>query len=129
MVSVLLLNIVEAIQRISTPQIINAPIMFGASVAGVFINVILAFTLHGDHAGHDHGHDHSGHDHESAPSGHSHSNINLSSAAIHVIGDLISSVGVLISSIGMLFQLICKLFGSGPLGRLLTQSALLSSLV
>ncbi|KAJ3417091.1 Metal tolerance protein 1 [Chytridiales sp. JEL 0842] len=130
----------EAIERVQNPTEIDAPVMFGTALLGVFVNIAMAGVLHGDHGhgGHDHGHDH-GHSH-SIFGGHSHShdhshshthshshghthphisdveqgstidllthtkakpemNINLRSAAIHVIGDLISSVGVLIASI------------------------------
>ncbi|KAJ3341673.1 hypothetical protein HDU93_004307 [Gonapodya sp. JEL0774] len=47
--------------------------------------------------GHAHGNEQSGH-------GHDDTNINISSAALHVIGDLISSVGVLIASVIIYFN-------------------------
>ncbi|TPX57968.1 hypothetical protein PhCBS80983_g03446 [Powellomyces hirtus] len=65
-----------------------------------------------DHAAHDHDHDHDhehehnhahGHDeenplHEAPHKKKTHMNINVQSAAIHVIGDLLSSIGVLIAA-------------------------------
>lgn len=48
---------------------------------------------HHDHS-HDHSHDH-GHKHEHQESG----NINLTSAYLHVLGDMLMSVGVVIASI------------------------------
>ncbi|KXS16207.1 cation efflux protein [Gonapodya prolifera JEL478] len=74
-----------------------------------------------DHAdgGHDHGHDHAdgGHEHDHGANGHdhgakatkghnheTHENINISSATLHVLGDLVSSIGVLIASVVIYFN-------------------------
>ncbi|RCH92551.1 hypothetical protein CU097_009740 [Rhizopus azygosporus] len=107
----------EAIQRIKSPQEINAKLMCITATIGVFVNIILAYVL-GGHHGHSHGHSHEhshdndthSHDDEeeanhndiSAP--HRETNINLRAAALHVIGDLLASVGVLISSIILIFK-------------------------
>ncbi|KAI8801064.1 cation efflux family-domain-containing protein, partial [Cladochytrium replicatum] len=112
----------EGIQRLYNPTPIDGKIMFITAAVGVLVNIALGFTLHGEHGhshgGHSHGHSHShgnghvhtherdqDHDHD-----HDHSdlegkitkkkemNVNIKSAALHVIGDLISSIGVLISA-------------------------------
>ncbi|CAO3594125.1 unnamed protein product [Absidia cylindrospora] len=104
----------EAIERIKSPQEIDAKLMCVTASIGVVINIILAYVL----GGHHHGHSHDDHDHDH---GHSHShdndeehstggkkqhkkeaNINLRAAALHVIGDLLASIGILISSIILL---------------------------
>ncbi|KAJ3176249.1 hypothetical protein HDU87_005464 [Geranomyces variabilis] len=109
----------EAVDRLRNPVPIDGPVMFGTAAVGVVVNIILGLTLHGSH-GHDHGHDHShgghSHDHshahskdEEAAHDHSHDhhdhshvtskvNINIESATIHVLGDLLSSLGVLIAA-------------------------------
>lgn len=56
----------------------------------------------GDHDGHGHDHDH-GANGSAKPAKKKHENINVSSAAVHVIGDIVSSVGVLIAGIVIYF--------------------------
>ncbi|KAI8338945.1 cation efflux protein [Chlamydoabsidia padenii] len=99
----------EAIERIKSPQEIDAKLMCITASIGVVINIILAYVLGGHHHGHSHddGHDH-GHDHDeetttAIPNQHrKEANINLRAAALHVIGDLLASIGILISSIVLL---------------------------
>ncbi|KAI8387310.1 cation efflux protein [Blakeslea trispora] len=93
----------EAIERIRSPQVIDAKLMCITAAIGVMINIVLAVVLGGHHHHHHHEHSHD-HDHESSHS-HSHdTNLNLRAAALHVIGDLLASIGVLISSIILLFK-------------------------
>ncbi|OBZ91094.1 Zinc transporter 4 [Choanephora cucurbitarum] len=93
----------EAIERIRTPQVIDAKLMCITAAIGVMINIVLAVVLGGHHHHHHHEHSHD-HDHEASHS-HSHdTNLNLRAAALHVIGDLLASIGVLISSIILLFK-------------------------
>ncbi|ORE08700.1 cation efflux protein [Rhizopus microsporus var. microsporus] len=80
----------EAIQRIKSPQEINAKLMCITATIGVFVNII-----HDDE-------EEANHNDISAP--HRETNINLRAAALHVIGDLLASVGVLISSIILIFK-------------------------
>jgi len=62
--------VIGAIDRLKNPVEINSKIMLITAIIGVFINIILAFTLHSHDHGHGHGHDHShGHEH-----GHIHEN-------------------------------------------------------
>ncbi|KAL1924573.1 uncharacterized protein VTP21DRAFT_4227 [Calcarisporiella thermophila] len=114
----------EAIERIRNPQPIDGKTMLIVSSLGVVVNLILMFSLgHGHSHGHSHDHDH---DHDPIADSNNHqvendgqqqcvseaergrlasqkpkveANINVKAAALHVIGDLISSIGVLISSI------------------------------
>ncbi|KAJ1561342.1 Metal tolerance protein 1 [Nowakowskiella sp. JEL0078] len=134
----------EAIERLQNPQPINGQVMFYTAAVGVLVNLVLGFTLHGehDHGDHDHSHNHGyshaghsiephshnhsedDHDHHNLDHDHNHGhdhdhihnhdreeivnhvskklkkdvNVNIKSAALHVIGDLISSIGVLISA-------------------------------
>ncbi|SAM06135.1 hypothetical protein [Absidia glauca] len=107
----------EAIERIKSPQPIDAKLMCITASIGVVINIILAYVLGGHHHGHSHdedhsheghSHSHSDHDEETSaalPDQHQHkkeANINLRAAALHVIGDLLASIGILISSIVLL---------------------------
>ncbi|KAI7895376.1 cation efflux protein [Mucor mucedo] len=91
--------VMEAIERIRKPQVIDAKLMCITATIGVLVNVVLAVVLGGNHHhGHSHGDDES-HSHD-----HKESNINLRAAALHVLGDLLASVGVLISSIVLIFK-------------------------
>jgi cation diffusion facilitator family transporter len=108
----------EAIERIKTPQEIDAKLMCITASIGVGVNIVLAYVLGGHHHGHshdhdDHGHSHShGHEHSHDEENHSEgpakhrkeANINLRAAALHVIGDLLASIGILISSIILLIN-------------------------
>ncbi len=104
----------EAIERIRKPEPIDANVMLATAIVGVCVNIVLGVVL-----GHGHDHDHGDSGHSHAEEGHNHSeeghnhvqgeshvkkhkketNPLLSSAWIHVIGDLISSVGVVIAAI------------------------------
>ena len=55
--------VIGAIDRLRNPVEINSKVMLGTSIIGVFINIILAFTLHTHDHGHTHSHSH-GHEHE-----------------------------------------------------------------
>ncbi|KAL7318968.1 hypothetical protein PS15m_002149 [Mucor circinelloides] len=95
----------EAIQRIRSPQVINAKLMCITATIGVLVNVVLAYVLGGHH--HGHSHDEEDHTHiENQTGNHTHkeTNINLRAAALHVLGDLLASVGVLVSSIILIFK-------------------------
>lgn len=64
--------IVESVMRLRTPQPIEGGLMLAVAVAGLTVNVIAAFILHGS----------------------SQSNMNVRGAYLHVLGDLLGSVGV-----------------------------------
>ena len=69
----------EAYERLIEPPVVNAPLMMGVAVVGLVANGLGLFFL----------------------SGHAHS-LNLRSAYLHVLGDLLSSVGVVIGGVVML---------------------------
>lgn len=119
----------EATLRIFDPPKIQEDFMMITAWAGLLFNIIqLTILGHGHdhgHGGHDHGHGGHGHDHghghghshekkksltEPLIDGHNHQeevakvekkqkNINIESAELHVLGDLLNSVGVIIASI------------------------------
>lgn len=92
--------VLEAIERLRNPVEINGATMMVVAILGVIINGIIGFLLHG----HDHPHQHSYHEpaedqvhhHQSS---NANKNLNIRSAFVHAIGDLIQSVGVLIAAI------------------------------
>ncbi len=76
----ILLSIVifwEAYQRVRAPEPIQGPLMLGVAVAGLLVNIIAAFTLHGS-AEH---------------------NLNVRGAYLHVLGDLLGSVGAIAAAL------------------------------
>ncbi|KAI9471904.1 MAG: cation efflux protein [Benjaminiella poitrasii] len=93
--------VLEAINRIKSPQVIDAKLMCITASIGVFVNIILAAVL----GGHHHHHVTDNNDEESTKNiNNKEKNINLRAAALHVIGDLIASVGVLVSSVILIFK-------------------------
>ncbi len=70
---------VEAFHRYVEPEPIESGIMFIVAVIGLAVNVIIAFALHGSE------------------------DLNVRSAFIHVLTDLLSSVGVIIASVWIYF--------------------------
>jgi cation diffusion facilitator family transporter len=96
----------EAIQRIKSPQKINAKLMCITASIGVVVNIILAYVLGGHHHSHSHDEPDPHQDEETTEVSipHKEANINLRAAALHVIGDLLASIGVLISSIILIFR-------------------------
>ncbi len=70
---------IEAFQRYFDPEPIESGIMFIVAVIGLIVNIIIAFSLHGS------------------------DDLNVRSAFIHVLTDLISSVGVIIASVWIYF--------------------------
>jgi cobalt-zinc-cadmium efflux system protein len=106
---------IEAVKRFQHPVAIHSTEMLIIAVIGLLVNVIVAFIL----GGHDHAHE-NGHSHDHAPqNGHSHNhdhtqenghsrehqnseqkrNLNVQSAFLHVLGDVISSVGVIVAAV------------------------------
>ncbi|EIE83804.1 hypothetical protein RO3G_08509 [Rhizopus delemar RA 99-880] len=83
----------EAVQRIKSPQKINAKLMCITASIGVVVNII-----------HDEPDSHQDEETNEVSLPHKEANINLRAAALHVIGDLLASIGVLISSIILIFK-------------------------
>lgn len=67
----------QAYQRFRSPQPVEAGLMLGVATAGITVNMLAAWMLHG-------------------ASGH---NLNIRGAYLHVLGDLASSVGVITGAI------------------------------
>jgi cation diffusion facilitator family transporter len=108
---------VESFLRLLRPEPVNYAEALPVAVVGLLVNVASAWLLRPGHAGahHDHGHphhhhghphdhhghDHAGHDHD--PHGHPHApagddhhhDLNLRSAYLHVLMDLITSVAAI----------------------------------
>jgi cobalt-zinc-cadmium efflux system protein len=82
---------VEAIQRWQTPVEIKSTTMLIIAVIGLVVNIIVAIILGG--------HGHHAHEHSHAPSKGEKRNLNVQSAYLHVLGDLISSIGVIIAAL------------------------------
>lgn len=67
----------ESYQRYLEPHPIDGPLMLGVAVVGLAANIFGAIVLRG----------------------HSHDNLNVRSAFLHVLGDLLSSVGVIVAAV------------------------------
>jgi len=110
----------EAFQRILKPEPVDGKIMFILAIVGIFVNVGLFSILGGHGHSHDHGssipmldssdslnleagesehdHVHDGDNHTGHSHDHDHEdNINMRSAIMHVLGDLVQSIGVAIA--------------------------------
>lgn len=100
--------VVEAIHRLGKPEPVQGEIMLGVALLGFFTNLISFFVLKGGaHAHHDHSlshahaHDHS---HESGAHSHHHTHqpvrdLNVQSALIHVLTDMLGSAAAVIAAI------------------------------
>ncbi|GIW23243.1 MAG: cation transporter [Candidatus Sericytochromatia bacterium] len=71
----------EGLERIFIPIEIKTKILIYIAIFGMFVNIIIAYILHKN----------------------SHENVNIKSAFMHVIADLISSFGVIFSSLVILY--------------------------
>jgi cobalt-zinc-cadmium efflux system protein len=81
---------VEAVKRWQSPVEIKSLEMMIIAIIGLVVNAVVAFIL----GGHDHDAQHAyGHEKSSKR------NLNVQSAFLHVLGDLISSVGVIIAAL------------------------------
>lgn len=83
----------EAFERWQNPVQIRSTEMMIIAIIGLAVNVAVAFILGGHD--HDYGHAHSGVENQQKKP----RNLNVQSAFLHVIGDLISSVGVIIAAV------------------------------
>lgn len=95
----------EAIARLRHPHEIHAMTMLIIASIGFITNIVSFFILRGQGAGflhtHDHDHDHSHeHDHSHPHShAHGHLDLNIQSAVIHVLSDLLGSVGAIAAAL------------------------------
>ncbi|MGZ5010752.1 MAG: CDF family Co(II)/Ni(II) efflux transporter DmeF [Methylobacter sp.] len=81
---VALMMLIESVQRIVQPKMIHFDDAIAVAVFGLFINLICALLLKGDHDHHSHDHHHN-HDH------------NLKAAYLHVLADALTSVLAIIA--------------------------------
>ena len=84
---------IEAIKRWQNPLEIRSTEMMVIAIIGLVVNIVVAFIL----GGHEHENGHT-HDHAEGKTRKA-KNLNIQSAFLHVIGDLISSVGVILAAI------------------------------
>jgi len=80
---------VEAFKRWQSPVEIKSTEMLVIAAIGLAVNVVVALVL----GGHEHDHDHAAHNLPPRR------NLNVHSAYLHVLGDLISSIGVIAAAI------------------------------
>lgn len=78
----------EAVKRWQAPIEIKSTEMMVIAIIGLVVNIVVAIIL----GRHDHTHGHPGEEHEKR-------NLNVHSAYLHVLGDLISSIGVIIAAL------------------------------
>jgi len=83
---------IEAVDRWRSPVEIKSTEMMIIAVIGLAVNIVVALVL----GGHDHDHDHQ---HEHSDQKKPARNLNVHSAYLHVLGDLISSVGVIAAAL------------------------------
>lgn len=81
---------IEAVRRWQAPIEIKSLEMMVIAIIGLAVNVVVAFIL----GSHDHTHT-DGNEHGKKPT----RNLNVQSAFLHVLGDLISSIGVIIAAL------------------------------
>jgi cobalt-zinc-cadmium efflux system protein len=78
--------VAEAGMRLFTPEPILSGVMFWIALAGLIVNALVLRVLHVDT------HDHAGHDHGDE-------DLNLRSANLHVLGDLLGSLGAVVAAL------------------------------
>jgi len=71
--------LVEAVQRIGSPEPVGGALMLGVAVAGLLANGLSAWLLHGHHEG----------------------SLNMRGAYLHVLSDLLGSVAVILAAIAV----------------------------
>ncbi len=111
---VALAMVVESLHRLFDPQAIQYEIALAVAVAGLVVNLVSAWVLHGGHGHEGHGHhehdhherephEHEPHHHEHhaldapAPADGEHHDLNLRSAYVHVITDALTSVFAIVA--------------------------------
>ena len=67
----------EAVQRLQSPEPVNSPLMLSVAVIGLAVNLFVALSLHAEPG----------------------ENLNIRSALLHVIGDILASAAVIIGGI------------------------------
>lgn len=88
MLVVIVWIVIEAFERIHSPQLIHSAYVMGVAFVGLIVNLIVAKQLHG------HGHGHHHHTHDDAAD-----NLNYRAAFLHVLGDILGSMAALLSGV------------------------------
>lgn len=99
----------EAIKRFNSPPEIATQGMLIVATIGMLVNILVAWLMHrGSHGGDTHGHSHGGNDgdnHKSSDGknvGKESVNLNMQSAYLHVLSDLMGSVAAIVAALLMM---------------------------
>ena len=91
----------EAIKRFNSPPEIATQGMLIIAVIGMLVNILVAWLMHGGNSTVD-GHDHSSTANESKSETKQTTNLNMQSAYLHVLSDLMGSVAAIIAALLMM---------------------------
>jgi cobalt-zinc-cadmium efflux system protein len=96
LIGITIVVVIEAINRLYSPEVVNPPLMIGAALIGIMLNMLNVYILNGHdshmHTHHDHAHTHT----------HTHGNdLNQRGAIAHILGDIGASVGVILGAIAI----------------------------
>ncbi len=119
LIIIALMIMYEAIGRFTTPQAVASKGMLMIAIMGLLVNLLVAWLLHRGGAAHTHEHSndndnaHANNDHPSPKTepdathpnqpASSEKNLNMHSAYLHVLGDLLGSVAAIIAALAMLW--------------------------
>ncbi len=93
----------EAIKRFNSPPEIATQGMLIIAVIGMLVNILVAWLMHrGNSAGDDHDHDNSYGSAANEPKSKEPTNLNMQSAYLHVLSDLMGSVAAIIAALLMM---------------------------
>lgn len=98
LVITMLFILVESIERLFTPNPIDAPVVIVASLVALLINGFSTWLLSRSNIEHHH-HNHEGHTHEH----HSHEDMNIKSAYLHMLSDAVISFSVAVGGVLIYF--------------------------
>ena len=100
LVITMLFILVESIERLFTPNQIDAPVVIVASLVALFINGFSTWLLSRSNIEHHHHHHH---EQESHHEHHNHEDINIKSAYLHMLGDAVISFSVAVGGVLIYF--------------------------
>lgn len=83
--------VIEAIGRFNSPPDIATKGMLIIATIGMLVNILVAWLLHRSITEHDHSHSHTS------------KNLNMHSAFLHVLSDLLGSIGAIIAALAMMW--------------------------
>ena len=98
LVIIALMIFYEAIKRFNSPPEIATQGMLIIATIGMLVNILVAWLMHrGSHDGHGHNHGETANDDKNKPA-----NLNMQSAYLHVLSDLLGSVAAIIAALLMM---------------------------